>query len=272
MDKVLVGLVLAVGLFVGVLVLLEVGRRIGTRRLAIDPEGARTGTGAVEGAIFALVGLLIAFTFSGAATRFDVRRDLIVQETNAIGTAYLRLDLLPAGVQPALRDSFRRYLDARIETYRKLPDLDAARAELKRSTVLQGEIWTQAIAAGQAAGGLPDATKLLLPALNEMIDITTTRTMAARMHPPLVVYFMLVVVTLASALLTGYGMAGGKTRNWLHALGFAAVMGMAVYVIFDLEYPRLGLIRVDAFDQALVDLRASMDDTAGSVPSGGDGS
>ncbi|MBK1718582.1 DUF4239 domain-containing protein [Thiocystis violacea] len=267
MDKILSALLLAVGLFVGILILLEVGRRIGVRRLAADPEGARTGTSVVDGAVFALVGLLIAFTFSGAASRFDLRRDLIVQETNAIGTAYLRLDLLPASTQPALRDSFRRYLDSRIETYRKIPDMPAVMAELARSTTLQGEIWTQAIAAGHMAGGSPDAIKLLLPALNEMIDITTTRTMAASMHPPSVIYLMLVVMTLASALLAGHGMAGGKGRNWLHSLGFAAVMAVAVYIIIDIEFPRLGLVRVDSFDQVLVDLRASMDDAAGSLPS-----
>ncbi len=249
---------LALGLMLGMLVLLEIGRRIGNRRLANDPEGARAGTGTVEGAVFALLGLLIAFTFSGAASRFDARRDLIVQETNAIGTAYLRLDLLPAGAQPALRDLFRRYVDSRLETYRKMPDLRAVKLEFDRSIALQGEIWTQAVAAGRLEGAPPPAAMLLLPALNDMIDITTTRTMAVRMHPPLVIFAMLFGLGLVSALLAGYGMAGGKSRNWLHMIGFAAVMAVAVYVILDIEFPRLGLIRVDAFDQALVELRASM--------------
>lgn len=249
---------LALGLMLGMLVLLEIGRRMGDRRLANDPDGARAGTGTVEGAVFALLGLLIAFTFSGAASRFDARRDLIVQETNAIGTAYLRLDLLPAGAQPALRDLFRRYVDSRLETYRKIPDLEAVKTELARSIVLQGEIWNQAVAAGRLEGAPPSATMLLLPALNDMIDITTTRTMAARMHPPLAIFAMLFGLGLASALLAGYGMAGGKSRNWLHMIGFAAVMAVAVYVILDIEFPRLGLIRVDAFDQALVELRATM--------------
>ncbi len=113
---------IAVALFIAMLLLLEVGRRVGNKRLASDPEGARAGTGAVEGAVFALLGLLIAFTFSGAASRFDARRDLVVQESNAIGTAYLRLDLLPANAQPAMRERFRQYLDARLDIYHKLPD------------------------------------------------------------------------------------------------------------------------------------------------------
>src|SRR6185436_17454554 len=104
---------------------LEIGRRVGARRLALDPEGAKASTWAIDGAVFGLLGLLIAFTFSGAAARFDTRRQMIVEEANAIGTAWLRLDLLPAGVQPALRDKFRQYLDARLAVFRMIPDFDA---------------------------------------------------------------------------------------------------------------------------------------------------
>jgi hypothetical protein len=125
---------LAIGLFFGMLLLLEIGRRIGLRRLATDSEGARQGFGVVEGAVFGLMGLLIAFTFSGAASRFDTRRQLVVEEANAIGTAYLRLDLLPPSTQAALRENFRRYVDARLEVYRKLPDMVAAMQELTNAT------------------------------------------------------------------------------------------------------------------------------------------
>ena len=249
---------ITLGLFLGMLLFLDIGRRIGARRRTQDPEGAGAGVGAVDGAVFALLGLLVAFTFSGAASRFDARRHLIVEEANAIGTAYLRLDLLPAGAQPALRDLFRRYVDSRLEVYRKLPDLDAAKAELAQSAKLQADIWNQAVAAGRLEGAPPPATMLLLPALNQMIDITTTRTMAGQIHPPMVIFLMLFGLALASALLAGYGMAGGKSRDWLHMLAFAAVLALAIYVIIDIEYPRLGLIRVDAFDQVLVDIRASM--------------
>ena len=106
----------------------------------------------MDGAVFALLGLLIAFTFSGASSRFDTRRQLIVEETNDIGTAYLRLDLLPADLQPALRESFRRYLDARIEVYRKLPDIAAAKKSLAKADELQRQIWRQAIVASRAEG------------------------------------------------------------------------------------------------------------------------
>ena len=222
-----------------------------------DPEGARAGLGAVDGAVFCPLGLLVAFTFSGAASRFDARRQLVVEEANAIGTAYLRIDVLPHEAQPVLRDKFRRYVEARLDAYRELPDLAAAKEALARATVLQGEIWGEAVAASRVASSQP-AAMLLLPALNAMIDITTTRTMAAQMHPPAIIFAMLVLLALTGALLAGVGMGAGEGRSWIHMIGLAAGMALAVYVILDIEFPRLGLIPVDAIDQVLVELRESM--------------
>ena len=258
MDYTSFTLLTATTLFVGMLAFLELGRRFGLRQRARDPDGTYAGTGAVDGAVFALLGLLIAFTFSGAASRFDDRRSLIVQETNDIGTAYLRLDLVAPDAQAALKDLFRSYVDARIEMYRLLHDPGAARAEFARANALAGRVWTQAIAASTAEGAKPGAPMLLLPALNQMFDIATTRALALQMHPPVVIFALLFGLALAGALLAGYGMAAGRTRPWVHMIVFAAVMALAVYVIIDIEYPRLGLIRVDAFDQALIDLRAGM--------------
>jgi hypothetical protein len=257
MYETIVGSIMVV-LFFGVLSLLEVGRRIGERRLAKDPEGARASTGVVEGAVLALIGLLIAFTFSGSGSRFDAGRDLIVQETNAIGTAYHRLDLLPEGLQPDMRGLFRNYVDARLEVYQSLPGADAAIAALSESSRIQGEIWNQTVAAAWREGIAPDAVKLLLPALNEMIDKSTAGAMAIGQHPPVAVWLMLIALIVVGSLFAGYGMAGGKSRNRWQTIGFAAVISMAVYIVVDLEYPHLGLIRGDAVGQALVELRADM--------------
>ncbi len=144
MDFTLQVVLLAGGIFAAMLGCLEIGRRYGARRRAQDPEGA--GAGVVDGAVFALLGLLVAFTFSGAASRFDERRKLIIEEANAIGTAYLRLDLLPAAAQGELRARFRDYLDSRLAVYRALPDLDKAKAELARASRLQQEIWSKSVA------------------------------------------------------------------------------------------------------------------------------
>jgi len=256
MNRSLLSVLFAAGLFVGMVWLLELGRWLGRRRRGRDEEGARAGLGAVEGAVFALMGLLIAFTFSGAASRFDARRQLVVEEANAIGTAWLRVDLLPPAAQPELRELFRRYLDARVAVYQKLPDMQAALAEVDKANVLQGEIWSRAVAASHQTS-TPLAVQLI-PALNQMFDIATSRTMAAQIHPPAVVFLMLGVLALMSSLLAGFAMAAGKSRSWIHTVGFSLIMAVTVYVILDLEFPRIGLIRVDATDRVLIELRDSM--------------
>jgi len=173
-----------------------------------------------------------------------------------IGTAWLRVALLPADAQPPMRDLFRRYLDSRIEVYRKVPQMEAVKAELARSAKLQSEIWTLAITSSRA--GTAQAPMLLLPALNAMFDITTTQTEAARLHPPLIIFAMLGALTLACSLFAGYDMAIRRRLNVLHSVAFAVVLSVTVYVIIDLEYPRLGFIQISDSDRVLVDLRKSM--------------
>ena len=243
-------------LFTGILIMLELGHRLGRRQRELHGEHYGDGLGSVEGALFALLGLLVAFTFSGAAERLDQRRHLIVEEANEIGTAYLRIDLLPAEYQPPVREKFRQYVDARIAFYR---DIGNSRdmTNLYRSDSLQKEIWALAIAGEQAAPTTVPGM-LLLNSLNGMFDITTTRTWAMQMHPPVVIMYLLMGMSLCCALFAGYGMSAAPRRNWLHRFLFAFVMAGAIYVILDLEFPRRGFIRVDAFDRALVEERAKM--------------
>ena len=242
------------GLFAALLSVVELGRWLGRRRIAQDPHAASMGRTVVDGAIFGLFGLLVAFTFSGAVARFDARRAMIGQEANDIGTAYLRIDLLLSDAQPALRALFRDYLDARIAAYGKLPDIAEADAELARSTRIQGEIWKLAVAA-MAAKGDPATTEIVAPALNEMIDITATRTMSGHLHPPFVIFAMLCGLAMFCALLVGYSMAGDRLRNWVYVVSFAGIVSLTVYVIIDIEFPRFGLIRETELERVLVDLR-----------------
>jgi hypothetical protein len=243
--------------FLATLACLEAGRRAGQRAFAADRKSHPAGLGTVETVAFGLLALLLAFTFSGAADRFDKRRAQIVEEANDIGTAWLRLDLLPAAAQPKLREKFRRYTDSRIATYRTFSEsgLEAARAEYARSVALQNVIWADAVA---ACRDTPHANIVLLPALNAMIDITATRLAATMIHPPRIVYAVLGLIALACALLVGYEMGASEVRSWPHVLVLTALLSFTLYVILDFEYPRLGLIRVDDFDQLLVQVRASM--------------
>jgi len=257
MDPVLRLMLFVGGLFFGILLMIEVGRYLGTRQLAKNAKSTGSGLGVLEGCLFGLLGLILAFSFSGAATRFDTRRQLIVEEANCIGTAYLRLDLLPAQAQLELREKFRQYVDGRLVAYTAAPDMEKVEAAIARTAEIQRQIWIKAVAATQQTGS-SQVTMLLLPALNEMFDIANTHFMASKIHPPRVVYLLMVVLILICSLLAGFDMGLGQARSWVHALGFAVLLACTVYTIVDLEYPRLGLFRIGAIDQALIEVRNSM--------------
>ena len=244
-------------LFAGMLLLLEAGRRLGLRRRPKESEGERGSLGTIEGAVFALFGLLMAFTFSGAASRFAEKRMLIAEEANTIETAYLRLDLVP-DKRAELQDLFHRYVGSRLETYRRMPNMKAVELEMANSRVLQHEIWSKAVVATSSPKASASAPLVLLPALNNMIDMATTRTMVLQQHPPRIIHLLLFALGLICALLAGYRMAVGRHRSWMHILGFTIITVVIVYVMLDVEYPRAGLIRLETADQVLVELQANM--------------
>jgi hypothetical protein len=246
----------AIALFVAMIGLGELGRRLALRRAGggeAHGDGDGGGVSVLDGAVFGLLGLIVAFSFGGAVDRFDAHRGQIIAETNAIGSTYDLLDLLPEEARAPLQEDFRRYLDTRIAVYRILPDLDAAAAELAVMREIETEIWTAALAATR---GDQAATMLLLPAIDETFDIATERTLSMLMHPPPVIFGLMFVLALASAVLAGYGMP--RSRDWVRLVGFAAIASIAFYVILDIEFPRSGLIQIDVFDHALVKLRSGM--------------
>lgn len=234
----------------------ELGRSMGRRALA-DGGGPVKGIGVAEGAVFTLLGLLLAFTFSGAAQRFEQRRHLITTEANAIGTAYLRIDLLPAGSQPPIRVLFRDYVRARTRLFSEGAG-EHYLNNLKVCQAIQQRIWRQSQQAASLPGASPAANMLMLPALNDMIDITTTRYVAGSNHPPETIYVLLGVLCLLASVLTGYAGAESRQRSWLHILSFCLTLAITAYVIIDLEFPRLGLIQIEAADQIIADLEQSM--------------
>lgn len=251
-------LIASFALFLGMLGCAVFGRHMGRKRLALEGANSITGAGVVESAIFAVWGLLLAFTFSGAGSRFDLRRGLVAQEVNAIGTAYLRLDLVnKEESREELKGLFRDYVDQRLQTFNQGADFDAYAQALSEASRMQSNIWKKAeLATRDGAQSAP--AMLLMGSLNEMIDIVTTRDAAMRMHPPTVIFGLIFLVSLVCALFAGYSLTSVNRFNYIHLLGFILVNVVIVYVILDMEFPRLGLIRVDDIDQLMVRLRQSM--------------
>lgn len=221
-------------------------------------DTGRSGTAAIEASVFALLGLLVAFTFSGAAQRMAERRTILVEEVNDIGTAWLRIDMLDAADQPALRELFRRYVDERISYYGNVADLDKRDAIANQVGQLQKQIWAASMRASRNT--LPPFAASYIGAVNDMFDISTTQTVAQKIHPPSMAYVFLGFLTLVSAVLVGLNLAVSKRSTFLHQVIYATVMSAALYIIIDFEFPRIGTIRIDQSDALLIAQRQSMVD------------
>jgi hypothetical protein len=135
--------------------------------------------------------------------------------------------------------------------------LKAVGQELAQATEPQHEIWSRSVSASRG-DSTQNSARLLLPAINEMIDVATSRTIAMHTQLPALIFALLTFVALVSGLLAGFAMAKRGSRSWLHLLLYAGVIAITVYAVLDLEYPRFGLIRLDAADQALRQLRDSI--------------
>jgi hypothetical protein len=256
MNPARMAVAISIALFFGMVVCLEAGFRLG-KSAAQRTDTAHEGTSTIQAAVFALLGLLLGFTFSNGISHLDHRRDLIIQESNAISTAYLRLDLLPANRQQEMRQLFRQYLDSRLAIYEKLPDLKAAEQESQRGAQLQQEIWSRTVA-NSHDDPTQNIARLLLPALNDMIDVTTSRNIALHTHLPPLIFGLSICVALLSGLLAGYEMAKRRNRSWFHGILYALVIAITIFTVVDLDYPRFGLIRLSAADNALLELRDSI--------------
>lgn len=242
----------------GLLAVMFATQKLAFKYAMRQPEPARSmSSGTIEAAILGLLGLLMAFTFSGAHSRFEARRQLMVQETNAIGTAFLRLDLLPSEAKPETQKLFLEYIDNRIHFYDRLINPEALVNELKTTEKLQGEIWEVVIKSTKESKD-NSSRILLIPALNEMFDIVTTRSVAAQSHTSALIFLVLLLIMVICSVLSGLSMSKAGTFSTMYALIFSIVTVITLYMILDLEYPRYGLIRLDYAHQALIDLKNSM--------------
>ena len=254
MNLTWIAMLLTTALFVGMLITFEVGRRIGVARLRSDPEGLTKGAGAAEGAVFALLGLLLAFTFSGAASRFEARRFYIDTEANAIGTAYLRAQTLPEPMRGASLGLLVRYTRTAVSLSSHVPGSDSAEAARATEARLERQLWQQAAQALDAKP-IASAPRLYVESLNEMIDGETTRVAALTNRVPTAVLLLEVIgASVALGLLGAHLAIGG--RGVFGVMFASALIAFLLLVTADLDRPTRGLIRVP--DSVLTEQLESM--------------
>jgi len=244
-----------------------VGSTIATGIVVGKRLRARTGfnadsVGVAQGALLGLVGLLLAFGLSMAVSRYENRRVAVVAEANAIGTTYLRAQLLAEPERSASLDLLREYGDAAVALASVVPDTDVYDADVSAIRLLQDELWA---VAGDAVGAAPQDTapRLYIETLNEMIDAHGNRVASLSNRVPSTV---VLVQVLGSAIALGVlalylELIGRGVTTSLLAGAFVVLI---LYVSFDLDRPRRGFITVP--NTALVSARAAMDAPPAVVP------
>jgi hypothetical protein len=184
--------------------------------------------------------------------------------------------LLEGEVAGNLQMKLKDYVRARIDLYRMPHDFSLwHQTELfspdqqDKILDLKNKVWDATVAACPPASFRPVCAQVL-PALTNAFEVARLRVGASEKHPPQIVYAMLFGLGLGGSLLAGFGMAAATARSWIHMVVFAGTLTAALYVVTDMEFPRLGLIRIESFDHFLVDAHRQMQarDTSGTVGSG----
>ncbi|AKF08658.1 hypothetical protein DB32_005807 [Sandaracinus amylolyticus] len=243
-----------VSLLLGIVVLLaatELGFRIGERRSRSAQQGAIAGQSAATlAALLGMLGLLLAFSFGIVEGRFAMRKQLVLDEANAIGTAYLRAAMLPDPHREHVQELLREYVDTR--TPRALEDVDAA---MRRSGALHRRLWAEAVTAARL-DPRSEPTALFVTALNDVIDLHEERvTVALRQRLPAPVFLTLIGVALLGMSVLGYGAGVTNARATLPIVAFAVAVATVMVVIVELDRPG-GIFRVS--QSAMLDTRDAM--------------
>lgn len=229
----------------------EIGFRLGLRQSRREARSAIAGqSGAALAALLGLLGLLLAFSFSIVESRFSARKRLVLDEANAIGTAYLRAAMLPPPHDDRVRALLRRYVETR--TPAALDDVDPA---IARSEALHDDLWAEAVAAARF-DPRSESTGLFVDALNSVIDLHEERvTVALRQRLPLPIVLTLIGVAVLGMSVLGYGAGVTGVRATLPIVALALAVSTVMVVIVELDRPG-GVFRIS--QSALLDTRDAL--------------
>jgi hypothetical protein len=239
----------AIALLGSLLVTLEVGFLLGRRSMKGRQLDAGNQLTVIEAGLLGLLGLLLGFSFSASASRFMERQDLVTQEANAIGTVYLRADLLDEPQASEMRSILEEYLQHQVQVSKVLwrglpPDAE------QKAQDLHARLWN---AARDGVAKKPAAILAVLDPVNALIDLHSTRLAAAQKRLPAPILWLLILVSWLGMLVVGYGCGISGRQGYPMAVALAVLIAAALWTTMDLDNPRAGMIRLS--DAALIGVK-----------------
>lgn len=210
--------------------------------------------GVVEGSLLGLLALILGFTFSMSSNRYEKRITLLVEEGNIIGTAILRADLYPDSIRRELRTEFQRYVEARIAFLNTGMDLQKTFVTLDTAEAIQARLWKIVSTAAQDKENLVRSGQMI-PAMNALIDIVSTRSAAQIAKVPDLILYLLFTLCCTGAFLLGY--SSSNKPEWGVVTSFLVMVGLAIFMILDLDRPRSGIINNKDMHWFITSLRSN---------------
>lgn len=208
------------------------------RRKGLERE---TSVGSVIGAMLGLLAFILAFTFGMAASRYDARKQLLLDETNAIGTAFLRTDFLPAPQSAEAKELFRKYVNLRVDVGQHPEKQQQGLAE---TDSLQGQLWSQVAELARQPDG-SGMLRLYVQSLNEVIDLHGKRVIVGLEYRiPGGIWLALYFVTMLAMFAVGFDFGRNNTGSVMISLMMALAFSSVILLIADLERNSKGFVRV----------------------------
>ena len=242
---------IALLLFACMIVFIWFGRMVGNRvRTYGSDKDKFSETSGLTGLLF----FLLAFTFGMSGSRYDARRQIVVEEANDIGTAILRADLYPDSIRQLFRNDFKAYVEARVSYYEVGADVQGVMDAHTLSQAISERLWIRACSLAKDPANLA-ATQQMIPALNTMIDVTTSRLAGEKAKVPESILIMLFFIALISAFYGGYTAGRKGSIDWLVEIGFCLLVCLVVLFTLDLDRPRRGFVTMDGPHQTILELR-----------------
>lgn len=245
--------IIGVTLFFILILVFVGGFQLRKRKIKKDPTLEIEELGSISSTLLGLLALILAFTFSMANSRYDERRELAIQEANAIGTVFLRIEFFPDSVQKELKSTLKNYLDERIAIFNSGLDVEKMLFHMKNADAQGKKLWDQVTDFSKTDPNLVK-TSDIVPALNEMIDLTTSRKAAGEANIPTSIQWFLVILCISSTFLLGY-----ERKNhfdWVIVIGFSLLLSLTVFSIIDLDRPRSGFVTLDEANSKILELQS----------------
>ena len=236
-------------------IFMEIGYKLGRavhKRSNVEKESS---VSAVTGSILALVAFMLAFTFSIVASRYDARKELVRNEANAIGTAYLRSDFISEPDRSEAVKLFREYVDLRLAAVQP-GNGNKVRDALAGSNRIQRQLWHMAVVNARKDMN-SDVAALYIESLNSVIDIHALRvSIALQARIPPGIWLVLFMLVFLGVIGVGYQAAIAESGRSLVTVLLTVAFAMVVTLILALDRPQCGYVPVS--QQPLIDLQSSM--------------